>query len=263
MIGMLLASETVKMILVAGASSAVTYAAMKYRSWKDEEKKRLDRSRGPFFSDLFPGNPISDSGKADKDRNPPLFAPEISRFAGEKAVPGSETAFSEPADAWSDLPENDECPEANGLADEIRQAFDQARQSATGDLRTFLDEREKDFVQSAESSDFAGTGLFLVDFLDEIRRTKRSAALETATALDVLSRKIEQSMSKAGFTLFRDDAWNRSRQRILSAVHNPGATEVRIVSTEETGLLYRGKLLRKQGVSIMTNVTETQETSHV
>jgi hypothetical protein len=65
--------------------------------------------------------------------------------------------------------------------------------------------------------------------------------------------KISHAMETYGFELVNLPNYDRSKQRILSVERSQSVEGIKLTSTEETGLVFNGRILRKQGVSIITN----------
>lgn len=152
---------------------------------------------------------------------------------------------------------NEESRPIDCLTELVCSAFNSIPQDdQVKDLSEYLHERRLDFDISKEDGNIVSLGLFLVDFCDEMQRKLQFVGEKERTVLVSLSDKMRRAMVDVGFEFINLAHWDRSVQKILSVERRPNVDGLQVVSTEETGLIYKGQLIRKQGVSIVTNERE-------
>ena len=142
------------------------------------------------------------------------------------------------------------------LVEQVYSAFnamsnDNDKQSS--DLMEYFKSRQIDFDISKESGKIETVGLFLIDFYDEMRRKINFVDENDGQNLTLMADKISHAMEMCGFELVNLPNYDRSMQRILSVERSQSVEGIKLTSTEETGLVFNGRILRKQGVSIITN----------
>lgn len=130
---------------------------------------------------------------------------------------------------------------------------DMLKNKLSSDLMEYFKSRKIDFDISKESGKIETVGLFLIDFYDEMRRKINFVDKNDGQNLTLMADKISHAMETCGFELVNLPNYDRSMQRILSVERSQSVEGIKLISTEETGLVLNGRILRKQGVSIITN----------
>ena len=140
------------------------------------------------------------------------------------------------------------------LVEQVYSAFNAiSKEEQSSDLMEYFKSRQIDFDISKESGRIETVGLFLIDFYDEMRRKINFVDENDGQNLTLMADKISHAMEMCGFELVNLPNYDRSMQRILSVERSQSVEGIKLTSTEETGLVFNGRILRKQGVSIITN----------
>jgi hypothetical protein len=140
------------------------------------------------------------------------------------------------------------------LVEQVYSAFNaMSKEEQSSDLMEYFKSRQIDFDISKESGKIETVGLFLIDFYDEVRRKVNFVDENDGQNLTLMADKISHAMKECGFELVNLPNYDRSMQRILSVERSQSVEGIKLVATEETGLVFNGRILRKQGVSIITN----------
>jgi hypothetical protein len=140
------------------------------------------------------------------------------------------------------------------LVEQVYSAFNaMSKEEQSFDLMEYFKSRKIDFDISKESGKIETVGLFLIDFYDEMRRKINFVDENDGQNLTLMADKISHAMETYGFELVNLPNYDRSKQRILSVERSQSVEGIKLVATEETGLVFNGRILRKQGISIITN----------
>lgn len=140
------------------------------------------------------------------------------------------------------------------IVEQVYSAFNAiSKEEQSSDLMEYFKSRKIDFDISKESGKIETVGLFLIDFYDEMRRKINFVDENDGQNLMLMVDKISHAMKECGFELVNLPDYNRAMQRILSVERSQSVEGIKLVATEETGLVFNGRILRKQGVSIITN----------
>lgn len=145
--------------------------------------------------------------------------------------------------ASAPVPLAEEGPEpGNGNLQELIGTFSQE------DLRGLLQDRLESMDDSGEGTE--RWAMELVDLLDEIR-WMGGLEKEDAARIPALRDKLIEILQAAGGELIDDDTWNPARQRAVKISKTlPEGAEPRVTEKHASGLIFKGRLLRKQEVSL-------------
>ena len=263
-------TTAIKYVAIAvGTTGVATYIAFKYKESKFGRRRNGSRNKRSSFAGIFDREKSAVKRMSDIDiSQAPQGQTEIPVIrcdsVGGEPKAGTTGSVVENTDVLpkeeTRIEDSQEVVESplDRLSKAICSAFEDrlTARGASQDLLEFLNERRLDFDISMENGDVESAGLFLIDFYDELRSKANFVSEGERVALESMADKVKEAMTEVGFEFINLPDWDKGKQRILSVERSPTAEGIQILSTEETGLVFNGRILRKQGVSVITNESE-------
>lgn len=119
-------------------------------------------------------------------------------------------------------------------------------------LRDLLKSRIDDLDD--EEGDVA-KALAIVGILDEIRILNAGANESDARAMQTLDAALRRMLAELGAEMIDDDVWHPARQRATEVQHDlPAGSEPLLGEKVGSGLIYQGRIYRKQTVTLHMQV---------
>lgn len=158
------------------------------------------------------------------------------------------------AAAEVDVPKDLETPQAS-LPAEI-EVFDLrgrlAGMSLTENTRVFLDDRLSDLVidHFIDDDQKSRWGLRVASFLDEVSLLRLHVSPEDRREIEGILCGLREKMNSLELEIIDKDEWDAACQRAVSVARKGDAPGTRILKKIACGLAFRGKIVKKQEVSV-------------
>ncbi len=150
------------------------------------------------------------------------------------------------------LPSSNTLPQENAPLPPL--PFSYFEKIETEDLGELIKARMEDIAEDAASEEKWAIGI--VELLDELSWMSASYSAHDAKIIRELDEELRSLLNVADCSLIDDDHWNPERQRAVSMPRDvPWETALQIEKKGRSGLIVKGKLIRKQEVYL--NISQT------